>query len=205
MSRRGSTPVEQCSWNSACHYAALVTVRSGLSLCGQACHCAAWLVTVRPAGGALWGSRTWHLPLTSGDRPPQTFRHDRRRVTAAQQHHPADRPADASRPSPRPRRGPYPGGEGHRAAQPAAARAGSEPDLAGHRRACEITAWTQLLAPAEHPARRWEPNVSGCGSSPCPPGGPSRPPPRPASTRSDVLADLVTDGITRLRALAVPG
>jgi hypothetical protein len=42
--------------------------------------------------------------------------------------------------------------------------------------ACEITAWTELLAPAEHPARRWEPNVSGCGSSPCPPGGPSRPP-----------------------------
>ena len=71
--------------------------------------------------------------------------------------------------------------------------------------ACEITAWTQLLAPAEHPARRWEPNVSGCGSSPFPPAGPSRPPPRPASTRSDVLADLVTDGITRLRALAVPG
>ena len=42
-----------------------------------------WLVPAVFHPTPLWGSRTWHLPLTSGDRPPpQTFRHDRRRVTA---------------------------------------------------------------------------------------------------------------------------
>jgi hypothetical protein len=32
--------------------------------------------------------------------------------------------------------------------------------------AAELTAWMQLLALTEHEARRWEPNGSGCDSSP---------------------------------------
>ena len=47
---------------------------------------------------------------------------------------PARRPRTAP-PPPRPRRGPHPRREGHRAAQPAPARAGPEPDLVRHRRA----------------------------------------------------------------------
>jgi hypothetical protein len=34
-------------------------------------------------GCCLWGSRTWHTPLTSGDRRSPAVGHDRRRVTAA--------------------------------------------------------------------------------------------------------------------------
>ena len=39
--------------------------------------------------------------------------------------------------------------------------------------ACELTAWEQQLELAEHPARRWEPSVSGCGSSPSPVASPA--------------------------------
>jgi hypothetical protein len=57
-----------------------------------------------------------------------------------------------------PRRGPHPRREGHRADEPALH------ELDQNRiwcaivaLACEITAWTQMLAYTEHPARRWEP------------------------------------------------
>ena len=72
--------------------------------------------------------------------------------------------------------------------------------------ACELTAWTQMLALHGHPARRWEPKrlrmrlFSTAG--------------RLARTGRRVLLHLggpdawtrlITDGITRLHALAVPG
>ena len=72
--------------------------------------------------------------------------------------------------------------------------------------ACEITAWTQLLALAEHPARRWEPkrlrprlfSITGRLAR---------------SGRRTVLhlaehvpwAALLVDALTTLRALAEPG
>ena len=72
--------------------------------------------------------------------------------------------------------------------------------------ACDITAWTQMLALAEHPARGGSPNGSDYGSSPCPPTSPitpapsccTCPPPHPGP-------HLAITGVTRLRALAVPG
>lgn len=72
--------------------------------------------------------------------------------------------------------------------------------------ACEITAWTQLLAFTEHPARRWEPKRLRLRLL-------SLPAQIARHARRIVLhlpahapwAGLVLDGLTRLRALAVPG
>jgi hypothetical protein len=72
--------------------------------------------------------------------------------------------------------------------------------------ACEITAWTQLLAFTEHPARRWEPKRLRLRVF-------SLPAQTARHARRVVLhlpaqapwAGLVLDGLDRLRALAVPG
>jgi hypothetical protein len=72
--------------------------------------------------------------------------------------------------------------------------------------ACEITAWTQLLAFTEHPARRWEPKRLRLPLF-------SLPAQIARHARRVVLhlpahapwAALVLDGLTRLRELAVPG
>lgn len=72
--------------------------------------------------------------------------------------------------------------------------------------ACEITAWTQLLAFTEHPARRWEPKRLRLRIF-------SLPAQTARHARRVVLhlpaytpwADLAVDGLDRLRALAVPG
>jgi hypothetical protein len=72
--------------------------------------------------------------------------------------------------------------------------------------ACEITAWTQLLAFTEHPARRWEPKRLRLRLF-------SLPAQLTRHARRVVLhlpahapwAGLVLDGLDRLRALAAPG
>lgn len=72
--------------------------------------------------------------------------------------------------------------------------------------ACAITAWTQLLAYTEHPARRWEPKRLRLRLF-------STPAQIARHARRTVLhlpahspwSGLVYDGLTRLRALAVPG
>jgi hypothetical protein len=72
--------------------------------------------------------------------------------------------------------------------------------------ACEITAWTQLLAFTEHPARRWEPKRLRLRLF-------SLPAQTARHARRVVLhlpthapwAGLALDGLDRLRALAVPG
>jgi hypothetical protein len=72
--------------------------------------------------------------------------------------------------------------------------------------ACEITAWTQLLGYTEHPARRWEPKRLRLRLF-------SLPAQAARHARRVVLhlpahapwSNLVLDGLTRLRALAVPG
>jgi hypothetical protein len=72
--------------------------------------------------------------------------------------------------------------------------------------ACDITAWTQMLALTEHPARRWEPKRLRLRLF-----SPSAQ--RAHHARTTVLhlpsrapwTDLVITGVTRLRALAVPG
>ena len=72
--------------------------------------------------------------------------------------------------------------------------------------ACEITTWTQLLAFAEHPARRWEPNRlrHRLFSLPAQLVRHAR------QTRLNLpshrpFTGLALAGATRLRALAVPG
>ena len=71
---------------------------------------------------------------------------------------PARRPRTAA-PPPRPRRGPHPRREGHRAAQPAAARASTRTGSGApsSRWPASSPPGPRLLAFAEHPARRWEP------------------------------------------------
>lgn len=72
--------------------------------------------------------------------------------------------------------------------------------------ACEITAWAQLLAFTEHPARRWEPKRLRLRLF-------SLPAQTARHARRVVLhlpahapwAGLILDGLDRLRALAVPG
>ena len=72
--------------------------------------------------------------------------------------------------------------------------------------ACEITAWTQLLGYTEHPARRWEPKRLRLRLF-SPPAQAAR------HARRIVLhlpahapwSSLVLNGLTRLRALSVPG
>ena len=72
--------------------------------------------------------------------------------------------------------------------------------------ACEITAWAQTLAYTEHPARRWEPKRLRLRLF-------STPAQRARHARRVTLhlpahapwATLLRDGISRLRALAVPG
>jgi Transposase DDE domain group 1 len=72
--------------------------------------------------------------------------------------------------------------------------------------ACEITAWTQLLGYTEHPARRWEPKRLRLRLF-------SLPAQAARHARRVVLhlpahapwSSLVLDGLTRLRALSVPG
>jgi hypothetical protein len=72
--------------------------------------------------------------------------------------------------------------------------------------ACDITAWSQLLAFTEHPARRWEPKRLRLRIF-------SLPAQLARHARGVVLhlpahapwAGLVFDGLERLRALAVPG
>jgi Transposase DDE domain group 1 len=72
--------------------------------------------------------------------------------------------------------------------------------------ACEITAWTQLLAFTEHPARQWEPKRLRLRIF-------SLPAQTARHARRVALhlpahapwAGLVLDGLDRLRALAVPG
>ncbi|MFR9807425.1 IS1380 family transposase, partial [Pseudonocardia sp. RS010] len=72
--------------------------------------------------------------------------------------------------------------------------------------ACEITAWTQLLAYTGHPARRWEPKRLRLRLL-------STPAQIARHARRTVLhlpahspwSGLLCDGLTRLRALAVPG
>ena len=72
--------------------------------------------------------------------------------------------------------------------------------------ACEITAWTQILAFPQHAARRWEPKRLRLRLF-------SLPAQLARHARRLVLhlptpapwADLVLDGVTALRALAVPG
>jgi hypothetical protein len=72
--------------------------------------------------------------------------------------------------------------------------------------ACEITAWTQLLAFTEHPARRWEPKRLRLRLF-------SIPAQLARHARRVVLrlpahtpwSGLVLDGLTRLHALTVPG
>jgi hypothetical protein len=72
--------------------------------------------------------------------------------------------------------------------------------------ACEITAWTQMLALPRHAARRWEPKRLRLRLF-------SLPAQLARHARRIVLhlpthapwADLVLDGVTRLRVLAVPG
>jgi Transposase DDE domain group 1 len=72
--------------------------------------------------------------------------------------------------------------------------------------ACELTAWTQMLALTEHPARRWEPKRLRLRLF-------SLSAERTRHARTTVLhlpsrapcTDLVITGVTRLRALAVPG
>ena len=72
--------------------------------------------------------------------------------------------------------------------------------------ACDITAWTQMLALTDHPARRWEPKRLRLRIF-------SLPADLARHARTVVLhlpahapwADLVITGVTRLRALAIPG
>jgi hypothetical protein len=72
--------------------------------------------------------------------------------------------------------------------------------------ACEITAWTQMLAYTDHPARRWEPKRLRLRLF-------SLPAQRARHARRTVLhlpahapwAGLLCDGLARLRALTVPG
>jgi hypothetical protein len=72
--------------------------------------------------------------------------------------------------------------------------------------ACEITAWTQLLALCGHPARRWEPKRLRLRIF-------SLPAQLARHARATTLhlpahapwTPLVLDGLTRLRALAAPG
>ena len=72
--------------------------------------------------------------------------------------------------------------------------------------ACEITAWTQLLAYTEHPARRWEPKRLRLRLF-------SLPAQIARHARRTMLhlpahspwSTLLCDGLTRLRALTVPG
>jgi hypothetical protein len=72
--------------------------------------------------------------------------------------------------------------------------------------ACDITAWAQMLALHEHPARRWEPKRLRLRLF-------SLPADLACHARTVVLhlpahapwADLVITGVTRLRALAIPG
>jgi hypothetical protein len=72
--------------------------------------------------------------------------------------------------------------------------------------ACDITAWTQMLALTEHPARRWEPKRLRLRLF-------SLSAEHARHARTTVLhlpgrapwTDLVITGVTRLRALAIPG
>lgn len=41
------------------------------------------MTRARSFAAIVWGSRTWHMPLTSGDRPSPVVGHDSRRVAAA--------------------------------------------------------------------------------------------------------------------------
>jgi Transposase DDE domain group 1 len=70
---------------------------------------------------------------------------------------PAGRPRGAA-PPPRPRRGPHPLHEGHRADQlPLHDFDQNQIWVAIVALACELTAWLQTLALTGHHARRWEP------------------------------------------------
>ena len=72
--------------------------------------------------------------------------------------------------------------------------------------ACDITAWAQMLALADHPARRWEPKRLRLRIF-------SLPADLARHARTTMLhlpahapwTPLVLDGLARLHALAVPG
>ena len=72
--------------------------------------------------------------------------------------------------------------------------------------ACEITAWTQMLAFTEHPAAAvGAQTVAAPAVLTARPDRSSRPPCRAAPTAHAPWAGLLLDGLERLRALAVPG
>jgi hypothetical protein len=131
------------------------------------------------------------------------FRHQHRHQWTR---HPAGRPGTTA-PPPRPRRRPDPLLQGHRPARAAAARLRPEPDLVRHRRPRRRAHRLDADARPDPPRR---PPV---GAQTAPAAAVPVPATLARTSRQVLLhladksprADLVRDGIHRLRALAVPG
>ena len=147
----------------------------------------------RPAPGSprspgCWTCQRWPagMRVIVRKRAPAPRRaaaaHRRRRAPADRVRHqhrtrraPATRRPRTAPPPPRPRRGPHPRRQGHRAAQPAAARARPEPDLVRDRRAgLRAHRLDADCSPSPStPPDGGNPNGCGCGCSPSPGASPA--------------------------------